>query len=150
MPDLATPRPDDAFAHEISISWGDCDPARIAYTGNIPQWALLAINAWWEAHLGGDGWYQMELDRNVGTPFVHLSMDFMAPITPRHRLICHVWPVRLGKSSIEFRVDGCQDGVQCFAGRFVNVFTIADRFKSQAAPPDIRAVVEPLIPKASG
>ena len=150
MSDLATPRPADAFAHQINVTWGDCDPARIAYTGNIPQWALLAINAWWEHHLGGDGWYQMELDRNVGTPFVHLSMDFLAPITPRHRLICHVWPVRLGKSSIEFRVDGSQDGVHCFAGRFVNVFTIADQFKSQAAPKDIRDVVEPLIPKDLG
>ena len=148
MSDLATPRPADAFAHQINVTWGDCDPARIAYTGNIPQWALLAINAWWEHHLGGDGWYQMELDRNVGTPFVHLSMDFLAPITPRHRLICHVWPVRLGTSSIVFRVDGMQADQHCFAGRFVNVFTVADQFKSQSAPQDIRDVVEPLIPKA--
>jgi len=51
------------YSHEIRVSWGDCDPARIAYTGNIPAWALEAINGWWEAHLDGDGWFQMELDR---------------------------------------------------------------------------------------
>ena len=45
-------QPDDAaFTHEIRVGWGDCDPARIAYTGHIPGWALQAIDAWWEAHL---------------------------------------------------------------------------------------------------
>lgn len=135
------------FVHEIRVMWGDCDPAKIAYTGRIPGWALESINAWWEHHLGGDGWYQMELDRNIGTPFVHMSMNFRSPITPRHRLICDVQPVRLGNSSIEFAVNGRQDGVLCFEGRFVCVFIVADKFKPQPAPADIRAVVEPLLPR---
>jgi len=145
MTDTPTGADQPVFQHEIRVSWGDCDPARIAYTGRIPAWALEAINAWWEQHLGGDGWYQMELDRNVGTPFVHLSMDFSHPITPRHRLICDVWPSRLGTSSIEFRVHGRQNDVLCFEGRFVCVFTIADKLKSQPAPPEIRKMVEAYI-----
>lgn len=140
--------PSPAFVHEIRVAWGDCDPARIAYTGRIPNWALDAINAWWEHHLGG-GWYQLELDRNIGTPFVHMSLDFRSPITPRHRLMCEAGPVRLGTTSIEFRVVGRQDGILCFEGRFVCVFTIADKFRTQPAPPEIRAIVEPLLPKAS-
>ncbi|WP_425044980.1 acyl-CoA thioesterase [Primorskyibacter sp. S87] len=135
----------DLYRHEIRVTWGDCDPAKIAYTGRIPGFALDAINGWWEHHLGGDGWFQMELDRNIGTPFVHMSLDFLAPITPRHRLICEVAPVRLGTSSIEFRVIGRQKNVSCFEGRFICVFTIADRFERQPAPPDIRALVEPLL-----
>lgn len=130
-----------AFEHEIRVTWGDCDPARIAYTARLPWFALDAINAWWEAHLDGDGWYQLELDRNIGTPFVHMSMDFRAPVTPRHRLICAVWPCRLGETSITFRVDGRQDGALCFEGVFTCVFVVADQFKSQPAPPDLRAVI---------
>ncbi|MCR9126849.1 MAG: acyl-CoA thioesterase [Rhodobacteraceae bacterium] len=133
------------YLHEIRVSWGDCDPARIAYTGRLPAFALEAINGWWEAHLDGDGWYQLELDRNTGTPFVHLSMDFHAPVTPRHRLICSVWPQALGRTSITFRVQAHQNDVLCFSGRFVCVFTVADKFVAQPAPPDIRAVVEPLL-----
>jgi 4-hydroxybenzoyl-CoA thioesterase len=133
------------FVHEIRVGWGDCDPARIAYTGNIPGFALKAIDAWWEHHLGGDGWFQMEIDRKLGTPFVHLSMDFRAPVTPRHRLRCEVAPTRLGTSSIAFRVIGRQDGMTCFEGRFVCVFIIAPDFVTQPAPPDIRALVEPLL-----
>ena len=133
-----------AFEHEIRVTWGDCDPARIAYTARIPYWALDAIDAWWEAqHCGG--WFHMELDRNIGTPFVHMSLDFRAPVTPRHRLICKVGPTRLGTSSITFRVEGWQKDGLCFEGTFVCVFTVADAFEPQSAPPDIRAIVEPMI-----
>lgn len=133
------------FEHEIRVAWGDCDPARIAYTARIPAWALAAIDAWWEHHLGGDGWYQMEIDRNLGTPFVHMMLDFRSPVTPRHRLICRVWPSALGSRSITFRVEGRQNGTLCFEGRFTSVFVVADSFHVQHAPPDIRDVVEPLL-----
>ncbi|MCW1930944.1 acyl-CoA thioesterase [Pararhodobacter zhoushanensis] len=121
------------YSHEIRVSWGDCDPARIAYTARIPAWALEAINGWWEHHFGG-GWFQMEMDHNFGTPFVHMSLDFRHPITPRHRLICAVAPTRLGDTSVAWRVIGRQDGAVCFEGSFVCVFTIADQFR-KAPPP---------------
>jgi len=133
------------WEHEIAVRWADCDPALIVYTARVPWFALDAIDAWWEAHLG-DGWYQLNLDRGVGTPFVHMSIDFRAPTTPRHRLRCAVRPVRLGTSSIEFRVIGRQDGQTCFEGRFVCVFVVARAFTKIPAPAEIRAIVEPLLP----
>ncbi|WP_299286496.1 thioesterase family protein [uncultured Tateyamaria sp.] len=135
----------EPFTHEIRVTWGDCDPARIAYTARLPWFALDAINAWWEAHLGGDGWYQLELDHNIGTPFVHLSMDFRAPVTPRHRLICEVWPTRLGERSITFAVHATQNDVLCFEGTFTCVFVIANQFKSQPAPPHLRQIIAPMV-----
>lgn len=129
------------YEHEIRVTWADCDPARIAYTGRIPCFALDAINGWWEHHLG-DGWFQMEIDRNLGTPFVSMSLDFFSPITPRHRLICRVWPNRLGETSIGFHVDGYQDGTLCFSGNFVSVFITADAFRKSPPPQDVRALVE--------
>ena len=133
------------YSHEIRVGWGDCDPARIAYTGRIPNWALEAINGWWEHVTGGDGWFQMELDRNIGTPFVRLEMDFRSPVTPRHRLICKVRPVRLGTTSITFRVEGFQDGTLCFEGSFTEVFTVADEFRTQPPPPELRALILPWL-----
>lgn len=134
-----------SYEHEIRVTWADCDPARIAYTGRIPNWALDAINGFWEDLLDGDGWYQMELDRNFGTPFVHMSIDFRSPVTPRHRLICEVVPVRLGTTSITFRVVGRQDGTLCFEGEFVNVFTQADVFRKAPPPADVREKVEAVL-----
>lgn len=133
------------FVHLVNVTWGDCDPARIAYTARLPWFALDAINAWWEAHFDGEGWYQLELDRNIGTPFVNLSMDFRSPVTPRHKLLCETYPTRLGEKSITFGMKARQDGILCFEGSFTCVFTIADQFKSQPAPQRLRDVIEPLV-----
>lgn len=133
------------FIHPVNVTWGDCDPARIAYTARLPYFSLDAINAWWEAHFDGDGWFQMEIDRNVGTPFVRMELDFRSPVTPRHMLMCETYPTRLGDKSITFAVKGCQNEVLCFEGNFTCVFTIADQFKSQRAPDYMRHVIEPLI-----
>ena len=131
------------YIHEVRVGWGHCDPAQIAFTGHIPWFALEAIDAWWEVHLDGTGWFQLNIDRNVGTPFVHMSLDFSSPVTPRHPLMCEVAPVRIGTKSIEFQVIGRQDGRTCFQGRFVSVFVISDQHGvSIPAPEDIRAVVE--------
>jgi 4-hydroxybenzoyl-CoA thioesterase len=139
-----------AFDHTIRVGWGDCDPARIAYTARLPAFALESIDAWWEAHLGG-GWFQMELDHGFGTPFRAMQMEFLAPVTPRHRLICRVAPVRLGDTSITFAVTGRQDGRDCFTGRFTCVFTQAGAL-AKAPPPDaVRALVlRHLDPDAAG
>lgn len=129
------------FQHAITVRWGNCDPARIAYTGWIPWWALEAIDAWWAAKIG-HGWYQMELDEGFGTPFVGLSMDFRSPITPRHPLICEVEPQRLGRTSITFEVKGYQDGTLCFEGKFTSVFMQAGKFEPALPPEDVRACIE--------
>lgn len=131
----------DPYIHETRVTWGDCDPARIVYTARIPGFALDAINGWWEDRLGG-GWFQMELDRNLGTPFVNMSLDFRAPITPRHRLLNEVRPVRLGETSITFEVTGRQDGILCYEGRFTCVFVTADSFGKRPPPEEVRALVE--------
>ncbi len=136
------PRPSTTHQHMLGISWGDCDPANIVYTGRLPWFALDAINSWWEKQLDGDGWFQMEVDRNVGTPFVRLEMDFHKPVTPRHDLVCHVWPVHLGNTSVAFRVDGEQDGNTCFSSRSVSVFTVADKFIKQAPPEELKQIIE--------
>lgn len=135
----------EPYVHEIRVAWGDCDPARIVYTARIPGFALDAINGWWEDRLG-DGWFQMEMDRGVGTPFVSMALDFRHPITPRHRLMCTVQPVRLGETSISFEVVGRQDGVTCFEGRFTCVFVEAAAFSKRRPPDDIRALVVAHLP----
>ncbi len=137
-PDL--PIAANTFIHQIRVGWADCDPADMAYTGRIPCWALDAIDAWWEAKTTHD-WYRLNLDRNVGTPFVHMTLDFRAPVTPRHRLDCAVTLVRIGRSSIRHHVRGYQDGVLCFEGEFVSVCVVSDKLTPRSLPDDIEAKV---------
>lgn len=137
----ASPEP---FEHEIRVNWSDCDPALIAFTGRIPYFALEAIDAWWEHHTGLE-WYQMNIDRNIGTPFVHMSLDFRAPVTPRHRLICRVSLLKIGTTSIRHAVQGSQDGTLCFEGEFVSTFVMAKTMTPQKPPKDIRRLIDPLV-----
>lgn len=132
------------FVHRIRVGWGDCDPAKIAYTGRIPVFALEAIDAWWEATVGDD-WFSLNVDRNYGTPFVHLELDFRSPVTPRAPLECTVSLTAVGTKSISFLVTGSQAGVLCFEGKFTSVFVVADAFSPIRIPDDIRAIIEPLI-----
>lgn len=139
-----------AFHHPIKVRWADCDPANIAYTGRIPNFALEAIDAWWEHHFDA-GWYGMNIDRNIGTPFVHLSLDFRAPVTPRHMLDCEVRVLRVGESSVRFAVRGSQNGTLCFDGEFVEVFVNAGEHQRKIPVPDtMRAKLEALRDATAG
>jgi 4-hydroxybenzoyl-CoA thioesterase len=135
------------FVHRIRVRWGDCDPAAIAYTPRIPAWALEAIEAWWEHHAGID-WYHINIDRDLGTPFVRMSLDFRSPVTPRHILECEVVLTRLGSCAVTHRVCGRQNGVLCFDGEFVAVFVHSKMMVPRTPPEDILAAIRPMAPEA--
>lgn len=147
LPSGGLSAPVSVFVHRIRVGWADCDPARIAYTGRIPCFALEAIDAWWEHAIGYD-WFRLNLDRNYGTPFVHMEVDFRSPVTPRAPLECTVVLTRLGEKSLSFCVTGRQDEVLCFEGRFVSAFVAADRFEPIPVPADIRSRLQQLVGEA--
>jgi acyl-CoA thioesterase FadM len=126
------------FVHIVRVGWGDCDPARIAFTGRLAAFALEAIDAWWE-HVVGADWYRMNIDRGVGTPFVHMTLDFRSPVTPRHRLACEVSLLRLGASSVRLGVRGRQDGKLCLEGQFVQALLRAPDYIKFEVPEDVLA-----------
>lgn len=133
-----------AFTHIIKVRWADCDPAEIAYTGRVANFALEAIDAWWEEH-SGSGWYQLNIDKNIGLPFVHMSLDFISPVTPRHLLECRVRLIKLGTNSIRFEVQGQQDGTKCFSGQFVEAFVQAKGRIKAPMPADFREMLCNLV-----
>ena len=132
------------FSHDIKVRWASCDPANIAYTGNLANFSLEAIDAWWEEHTGSD-WYSMNIDRNIGLPFVHMSIDFIFPVTPKHLLECKVKLIKLGTNSIRFAVEGYQAGTLCFTGEFVEAFVDAKAHKKTPMPDDFRELLVSLI-----
>ena len=104
------------------VAFGDCDPAGIAYTGKIVDYALQAIDAFWNVVLEGKGWFELNLDYNIGTPFVQINIGFSGPITPRQPLFLRVQLVRRGTTSVVLQVTGVQRGEDVFCGTFTCVF----------------------------
>ncbi|MGI9317836.1 MAG: acyl-CoA thioesterase [bacterium] len=129
------------FVHPISVGWGDCDPAQIAYTANIPGWGLESIEAWYRACLG-IGWFELNLQNGVGTPFVSLNFEFKSPITPLGKLLVSVYVKRLGKSSISHCLEGHQNGTLSFVGNTVAAFVEASTMKSMPIPPNMRHSIQ--------
>lgn len=131
---------------ERTVQFGDCDPAGIAYTGKITDFCLEAIDAFWREVLEGQGWFEINVDHNIGTPFVNSNIDFFSPITPREKLVSQVKILKLGRTSIEFLVEGAQGGRPCYLGKFTCVFVQRDTV-SKIEPPDwIRSALQPYLP----
>lgn len=129
------------LVHEITVGWGDCDPAQIAYTANIPAWGIEAIEAWYR-HCLGAGWYELNLRHGIGTPFVSLGFDFKSPVTPMHVLQVCVEVTRIGNSSLSHAVTGKQEDMLCFTGQTTATFVEAAAMSPLRIPPNIRQSIE--------
>ena len=119
------------FIHTRQVTWGDCDPAQIAYTGRIPNFGLEAIDAWWLHHTGFD-WFRFQVERDFGTPFVHLDVDFRSPITPRHPLRSEVRLMHVGTTSLRLLESAALETgeIQPFRGDTAIFITPGYRFKA--------------------
>jgi 4-hydroxybenzoyl-CoA thioesterase len=121
-------RPTEPFVHRRRILWGETDAARIAYTARFLDFAMEAAEAWFLDRLGV-GWYELNVDHGMGTPFVHASLDFRSPVTPRDEIGTTVLLARLGGSSLRLAVAGHAEG----ARRLVYEGTLVCAFVDNAA-----------------
>jgi len=123
------------YVHRRRIQWGDTDAAQIVYTVRFFDFIMEAIEGWFWAVVGVD-WYRLNLDMNLGTPFVHVDMDFKAPLTPRHDLETIVRVERLGSKSLTFQISGRRsDGTSSFEARFICCM-VDNRTMTPVAVPD--------------
>jgi 4-hydroxybenzoyl-CoA thioesterase len=131
------------FVHARRIRWGESDPARIVYTARYLDFAMDAIEAFFTDRLGAS-FYEFNLDHGVGTPFVHVELDFRSPLTPRDTLETEVRLSRLGGSSLTFAVVGRVGERLCYEGRLVCAFVdvTGPEMKPIQVPPQFRALLE--------
>ena len=134
-------RPTEVFVHRRRIGWWDTDAAAIAYTARFPQFCMEALEAWFIDRLGVD-WYTLNRERGIGTPFVHLSIDFRSPLTPRDELATEVRLAWLGGSSLRFALTGRAGERLVFEGRFACVFVDAGAMRPAPAPEALRPALE--------
>ena len=111
-----------AFVHVVEPYWAEADPAGIVYTGRFTDYALRAIDAWMEARAGA-GFYRINTEWGIGTPFVHTECDLRSPARPGEAIHIEVGIERIGKTSLTFRLWGrvAKEGRLIFEGRFACV-----------------------------
>lgn len=124
------------------VGFGETDAARIVYTVRFFDYAIDAIDAWFEA-IAGASFYTLNTECDISCPFVHAELDFQAPLRPGDDLVTQVFVERLGRSSLTFRVCGAlRAGRPCFSGRFTVSFIAPSLMKAIPVPPEIAARVE--------
>lgn len=139
------------FVHARRIRWGESDPARIVYTARYLDFAMDAIEAFFNDRLGAS-FYEFNMDHGCGTPFVHVELDFRSPLTPRETLETEVRLARLGGSSLTFAVKGRSGERLCYEGKLVCAFVdvTGPQMKPIPVPPNFRALLEPDAAFAAG
>lgn len=141
------------FSRDIMVRFGHCDAAGIVYTGEIPNYILNVIEDWWR-EVAGLSWFEQTTKAGYASPFVHLSLDFRAPLAPDHPVRIDLSILRLGRTSIRFGAKGFQAERLCFEGEFVETFIDGKRFKAMPPPPEVLARIRektpPLVDESEG
>lgn len=125
------------FVHRRRLRFGESDAATIIYTVRFFDYAIDAIDAWYEA-IAGVSLYDLNIRHETSCPFVRTEMDFHAPLRPGNDLLVRVLVERMGRSSLTFAVEGMlPDGAPRFSGRFTISFISPALMKSIPIPPPI-------------
>jgi acyl-CoA thioesterase FadM len=131
------------FVHVRQVHFGDCDPARIVYTPRFLDFAMEAIDACLRERVGA-GYYELNTDRNMGTPFVRVELDFRSPVSGRDVLATEVRVPRIGGSSLHWQLTGRVGERVAFEARLVSALVAGDgtAMKPIRVPDDWRAALE--------
>ncbi|HZD26090.1 MAG TPA: DUF924 family protein [Alphaproteobacteria bacterium] len=145
-PDVASERPlsDIPFTMRRRLNWGDSDTAEIGYASAFVNFAIEAIEVWWEAVLGTN-WYALKR-RGMGAPTVGLYIDYHAPMVAGDRMDVAVLLERLGRSSLALRFEGRHtDGRLSFSGVLTEALVEnvnSDAIRAVPFPDDWRRRIE--------
>lgn len=137
------PKPSEPFTQLRRVSFGDADVAGTVFFANISRYCMEAIEMWFVDRLGTN-WFELSVDRGIGTPFVRAELDFLSPASPRDTLAIAVSVEELGRSSVVFNVKGriAESGRLCWGGRFKCVFIDTKAVRGIPIPDEYRAAME--------
>ncbi len=125
--------------------WADTDAAKIVYTGKIADYVLEAIDHFMREVMQMP-WFELNMDEQIGTPFVSVKYDIFAPLTPRGELECKVLVNKVGQSSVGFHVViRNHEGKRCVEAETVNVFVNNKTMTKIDIPPKYRERLEAYV-----
>lgn len=129
------------FRHELTVTFGECDPAGVVYYPRYFDWFHRAMEAWFDQGLGFP--YHQVLQSH-GFPSVRAEADYKAPCRMGERVTVELSVGRLGNASVglELAVRGSQGELKA-TGKVVVVVIRMDpgggeHFKLRPLPVELR------------
>jgi len=95
------------YIHWRTILFGDTDAAGVVYTPRFSEYCMEAAEYWFREYVGID-WYQQSV-QGLGTPVVHMELDFKAPLVGNDRLGVVVQVTKVGRTTVSLSMKGIGD-----------------------------------------
>lgn len=127
------------FIYHRRVQWADGDAAQVGYTGSQLEIFLEAIGDWFWTILEID-WYTLNTVCRIGSPYVHLDLDFSTPVRPGEQLRIAVELSEVGRSSMHFALTALDGHDQArYVGSLVHVMIDHETMQSVVIPSDLHA-----------
>ena len=126
------------FSRERLIRFSHCDPAGIVYFVNFFDMVGGVVEDWFREAIGLP-FQEMHLERRIGFPIVNTGCEFFRPAHLGDTLRLELAIAKLGRSSIEFVIDGSVAGEEKFRARHKVAMVSLESWRALPIPEDMRA-----------
>ena len=126
------------FSRERLIRFSHCDPAGIVYFVNFFDMVGGVVEDWFREAIGLP-FQEMHLERRIGFPIVNTGCEFFRPAHLGDTLRLELAIAKLGRSSIEFVIDGSVASEEKFRARHKVAMVSLESFRALPIPEDMRA-----------
>jgi 4-hydroxybenzoyl-CoA thioesterase len=125
-----------AFQREILVRFGHCDAAGWVFYPRYFEMISDFVEDWFEDGLAASapGLFH---HKQILTPSVHFTVDFVKPTRYGDRLTFNLWTVKIGNTSCEVRIEASHQGELRMRVRQVLVFISAGTGHSTPIPPEL-------------
>jgi len=125
-----------AFQREVLVRFGHCDAAGWVFYPRYFEMISDFVEDWFEDVLSASapGLFH---HKQLLTPSVHFTVDFLKPTQYGERLTFNLWTVKVGRTSCEIRIEASHQGELRMRVKQVLVFISAQRARATPIPPEL-------------
>lgn len=129
------------YQREVLVRFAHCDPAGIVFYPRYFEMINGVVEDWFEDALE-TSFAGLLFHRNLGTPTVHFTVDFVNASMMGDRLTFTLAITRFGTSSFDLSIIASHQGEERLRVKQVLLFTDAKARGSQPIPADLRKRME--------
>lgn len=135
-----------SFIFPRRIGFGECDAARIYKTPRAIDFAVEALDAWYEAVLG-ISWADLVTRHDLYVTFVRIACEYLRPVTAGQTVHMRVSVVATEPTTITFLTIGEIDaGRPCFQATLIACFVSRSNATVILLPSEYHNKIQPYLP----
>jgi 4-hydroxybenzoyl-CoA thioesterase len=125
-----------AFQRESLVRFGHCDAAGWVFYPRYFEMISDFVEDWFEEGLAASapGLFH---HKQLLTPSVHFTVDFIKPTRYGDRLTFNLWTVKVGRTSCELRIEASLGGELRMRVKQVLVFISSNTSRATEIPPEL-------------